>query len=130
MTLFVETSFFCSPWMSVILHSVHIQIINKARGKSGPLFNFDVHDDVRMLADATVEKDEVCNIAQAIFFFLNHADSSLVIAFSHTRARLSSALGTTGPNTSFPLRAGRSITPKWTMGPTESTKMYFTRAVR
>jgi hypothetical protein len=34
-------------------------IVNKARGKSGPLFNFDVHDDVRMLADATVEKDEV-----------------------------------------------------------------------
>ncbi|RSH86534.1 uncharacterized protein EHS24_004801 [Apiotrichum porosum] len=33
-------------------------IINKARGKSGPLFNFDVHDDVRMLADATKEKDE------------------------------------------------------------------------
>jgi len=33
-------------------------IINKARGKSGPLFNFDVHDDVRMLADATIEKDE------------------------------------------------------------------------
>lgn len=34
-------------------------IITKARGKSGPLFNFDVHDDVRMLGDATVEKDEV-----------------------------------------------------------------------
>ncbi|KAH7340764.1 XAP5-domain-containing protein [Rhizoctonia solani] len=33
-------------------------IVNKARGKSGPLFNFDVHDDIRMLADATVEKDE------------------------------------------------------------------------
>ncbi|KAE9409546.1 XAP5-domain-containing protein [Gymnopus androsaceus JB14] len=33
-------------------------IINKARGKSGPLFNFDVHDDVRLLADATKEKDE------------------------------------------------------------------------
>jgi len=33
-------------------------IINKARGKSGPLFNFDVHDDVRLLADATREKDE------------------------------------------------------------------------
>ncbi|KAF9075143.1 XAP5, circadian clock regulator-domain-containing protein [Rhodocollybia butyracea] len=28
-------------------------IINKSRGKSGPLFNFDVHDDVRLLADAT-----------------------------------------------------------------------------
>lgn len=34
-------------------------IINKARGKSGPLFNFDVHDDVRLIQDATVEKDEV-----------------------------------------------------------------------
>jgi len=33
-------------------------IINKARGKSGPLFNLDVHDDVRMVADATIEKDE------------------------------------------------------------------------
>ncbi|KAI9570467.1 XAP5, circadian clock regulator-domain-containing protein [Boletus coccyginus] len=33
-------------------------IVNRARGKSGPLFNFDVHDDVRLLADATKEKDE------------------------------------------------------------------------
>ncbi|XP_068780190.1 protein FAM50A isoform X3 [Struthio camelus] len=33
-------------------------IVTKARGKSGPLFNFDVHDDVRLLSDATVEKDE------------------------------------------------------------------------
>ncbi|KAI8094074.1 FAM50A protein [Thamnidium elegans] len=33
-------------------------IINKARGKSGPLFNFDVHDDVRLINDATIEKDE------------------------------------------------------------------------
>eukprot|EP00744_Colponema_vietnamica_P008012 GILI01011458.1.p1 GENE.GILI01011458.1~~GILI01011458.1.p1 ORF type:complete len:365 (-),score=121.38 GILI01011458.1:430-1488(-) len=33
-------------------------IKNKARGKSGPLFHFDVHDDVRMFHDATVEKDE------------------------------------------------------------------------
>jgi len=33
-------------------------IVNRYRGKSGPLFNFDVHDDVRLLADATVEKDE------------------------------------------------------------------------
>jgi len=33
-------------------------IVNKARGKSGPLFNFDVHDDVRLLADASLEKDE------------------------------------------------------------------------
>eukprot|EP00898_Chlorokybus_atmophyticus_P005292 jgi/Chlat1/5764/Chrsp387S05504 len=33
-------------------------IVNKARGKSGPLFHFDVHDDIRALADATKEKDE------------------------------------------------------------------------
>ncbi|KAM7432947.1 Protein fam50a [Porites harrisoni] len=33
-------------------------IINKARGKSGPLFSFDVHEDVRMISDASVEKDE------------------------------------------------------------------------
>jgi len=33
-------------------------IINKARGKSGPLFSFDVHEDIRLLHDATIEKDE------------------------------------------------------------------------
>lgn len=33
-------------------------IISKARGKSGPLFHFDVHEDVRLLHDATIEKDE------------------------------------------------------------------------
>ncbi|KAJ7172270.1 XAP5, circadian clock regulator-domain-containing protein [Mycena filopes] len=39
-------------------HTFYDFIINKARGKSGPLFNFDVHDDVRLLSDATIEKDE------------------------------------------------------------------------
>eukprot|EP01034_Spumella_vulgaris_P034890 gene34890-43020_t len=33
-------------------------IVTKARGKSGPLFCFDVHEDLRMVNDATVEKDE------------------------------------------------------------------------
>lgn len=33
-------------------------IVTKARGKSGPLFTFDVHDDVRMTSDASVEKEE------------------------------------------------------------------------
>jgi protein FAM50 len=34
-------------------------IVTKARGKSGPLFNFDVHDDVRVgPVDHRVEKDE------------------------------------------------------------------------
>nr|Q28BK4.2 RecName: Full=Protein FAM50A [Xenopus tropicalis]AAI68785.1 LOC734115 protein [Xenopus tropicalis] len=39
-------------------HSFYDFIVTKARGKSGPLFNFDVHEDVRLLSDATVEKDE------------------------------------------------------------------------
>lgn len=39
-------------------HSFYELIINKARGKSGPLFHFDVHEDVRTVADATIEKDE------------------------------------------------------------------------
>lgn len=33
-------------------------ILNKARGKSGPLFSFDVHEDIRMINDASKEKDE------------------------------------------------------------------------
>jgi protein FAM50 len=34
-------------------------IVKRARGKSGPLFNFDVHDDVRVgPSDSRVEKDE------------------------------------------------------------------------
>ena len=33
-------------------------IVKKARGKSGPLFQFDVKDDIRMVNDASVEKEE------------------------------------------------------------------------
>ncbi|KAI8612779.1 XAP-5-like protein [Chytriomyces sp. MP71] len=33
-------------------------IINKVRGKSGPLFAFDVHDDVRLVNDASIETEE------------------------------------------------------------------------
>ncbi|XP_004536065.1 protein FAM50 homolog [Ceratitis capitata] len=39
-------------------YSFYDFIVTKARGKSGPLFQFDVHDDVRMISDATVEKEE------------------------------------------------------------------------
>ena len=42
-------------------YSFYDFIINKARGKSGPLFSFDVHEDVRLVTDANVEKDEVCS---------------------------------------------------------------------
>ena len=34
-------------------------IMTKARGKSGALFSFDVHDDIRLVSDARIEKDEV-----------------------------------------------------------------------
>ena len=33
-------------------------IINKTRGKSGPLFSFDVRDDVRLVSDARVETED------------------------------------------------------------------------
>ncbi|CAG2188422.1 FAM50 [Mytilus edulis] len=33
-------------------------IVTKARGKKWTLFNFDVHEDVRLVSDASVEKDE------------------------------------------------------------------------
>ena len=33
-------------------------ISTKARGKSGPLFHFDVHEDIRTQHDARLEKDE------------------------------------------------------------------------
>ncbi|XP_060520776.1 protein FAM50 homolog [Cylas formicarius] len=33
-------------------------MVTKARGKSGPLFQFDVHDDVRLVSDASIEKEE------------------------------------------------------------------------
>lgn len=44
----------------IIPHTVtfHELIESKARGKSGPLFHFDVHEDVRLVSDAGVEKDE------------------------------------------------------------------------
>ena len=33
-------------------------IVSRAKGKTGPLFNFDVREDVRLKYDATVEKEE------------------------------------------------------------------------
>lgn len=39
-------------------YSFYDLIVTKARGKSGPLFHFDVHDDVRLEGNAKIEKDE------------------------------------------------------------------------
>lgn len=39
-------------------YTFHELIVMRARGKSGPLFSFDVHNDVRLVSDASLEKDE------------------------------------------------------------------------
>eukprot|EP01028_Stygiella_incarcerata_P004702 TRINITY_DN2045_c0_g1_i1.p1 TRINITY_DN2045_c0_g1~~TRINITY_DN2045_c0_g1_i1.p1 ORF type:complete len:341 (-),score=126.55 TRINITY_DN2045_c0_g1_i1:84-1106(-) len=39
-------------------YTFYEMIVTKARGKSGPLFDFGVKDDLRLLADATVEKED------------------------------------------------------------------------
>lgn len=47
------------PACCVQNYSFYDLIVTKARGKSGPLFHFDVHDDVRVTIDTRIEKDEV-----------------------------------------------------------------------
>lgn len=39
-------------------YSFYDFIVSKARGKSGPLFNFDVVDDIRLVSDASKEKQD------------------------------------------------------------------------
>ncbi|XKL62788.1 hypothetical protein PGB90_002621 [Kerria lacca] len=39
-------------------YSFYDFIVTKARGKSGPLFTFDVHDDIRLMNDAAIEKED------------------------------------------------------------------------
>ena len=42
----------------LVLTLLQNSLMLKARGKSGPLFTFDVHDDIRMVHDASVETEE------------------------------------------------------------------------
>lgn len=51
----------CAPcaFLDVQHYTFYDLIVTKARGKSGPLFHFDVHDDVRIVNDSRIEKDEV-----------------------------------------------------------------------
>lgn len=44
---------------------------------SGPLFNFDVHDDIRLVNDATVEKDEVIMSVLCLVYILGKNHTSL-----------------------------------------------------
>ncbi len=71
-------------------------IVNKARGKSGPLFSFDVHDDVRLVNDASVEKDEVSCVRLR-----------QLTAFSRMQGKWWKDHGTTVSSTSSLLQDGR-----------------------
>ena len=42
-------------------------IVKKARGKTGPLIHFDVHEDLRMQSDARIENNESHAGARLLF---------------------------------------------------------------
>ena len=77
-------------------HSFYDFIVNKARGKSGPLFHFDFHDDVRMIADARVERDEshagkVTSLIKLTIIFLE--SSSIPLSSNWPFTRLAASRG-------------------------------------
>lgn len=79
-------------------------IVNKYRGKSGPMFNFDVHEDIRLTHDAAIEKDEVSS--NPFFSDLLFPLDLILTTFLHstrnslTQERSSRGVGTTGTNVS------------------------------
>ena len=98
-------------------YSFYDFIINKARGKSGecliekkkgfqlffvklgPLFSFDVHDDVRLINDASIERDEVSRVCVWVWV----CDCACVcVCLSHMQGRLFFAAGTSATSTSSP----------------------------
>ncbi|GFY94606.1 XAP5 family protein [Actinidia rufa] len=64
-------------------HSFYELIVNKARGKSGPLFHFDVHEDVRTIADATIEKDEA-RVSTVTLILIFQNPSLFIVTLSPT----------------------------------------------
>lgn len=61
--------------------------MNKARGKSGPLFSFDVHEDVRVISDASVEKDEVSYLHITVWFRMDACELGLLFQCDFERFR-------------------------------------------
>ena len=62
-------------------------ISTKARGKSGPLFHFDVHEDIRTQNDARIEKDEShagARVARLSVALAGHECSRCLSAFQDT----------------------------------------------
>ena len=57
--IWIKLFFFIHISAQIIFHNlIFCQdfIVSRARGKSGPLFSFDVREDVRLVNDATIEK--------------------------------------------------------------------------
>lgn len=108
--LFVSPSTFDRSLTSLLPqhYTFYDFIINKYRGKSGPMFSFDVHDDVRLTHDAKVEKDEVRSRTVLLdpppplaILWMELIHEPFVNAHSLTRARSSSEVGTTGTSVRF-----------------------------
>ncbi len=80
-------------------------IATKARGKSGPLFHFDVHEDVRLgPIDTRIEKDgksisyaETCVVRLFVRSKLKRPPSCL--SQNHIQEKLSKDVGTSAINT-------------------------------
>ena len=68
-------------------YSFYDFIVNKARGKSGPLFSFDVHEDVRVISDASVEKDEVSYLHITVWFRMDACELGLLFQCDFERFR-------------------------------------------
>ncbi|ORY37032.1 XAP5 protein [Rhizoclosmatium globosum] len=56
--IFVKEDLIIPHVSSLFSYTFYDFIINKVRGKSGPLFAFDVQEDVRLIGDASVETEE------------------------------------------------------------------------
>ncbi|RYZ84857.1 MAG: hypothetical protein EOP04_17150 [Proteobacteria bacterium] len=80
-------------------------MVNKARGKSGPLFSFDVHDDVRLLHDATKERDEV-----SLHLGMTKRGLLILRFYSRMQEKSWSVHGTSDRNISSPHLDGKCMT--------------------
>ena len=88
-------------------------IVTKARGKSGPLFHFDVHDDIRLTNDVRVEKDE-SHPGKVHFMRSHHLHIAIVAVLTYVNLfsiRLLSGGGMKEINIYSQLRDGRFMIP-------------------
>ena len=72
--MFKNSTCQCSK-MSLFVKFKQCDIFVQARGKSGPLFSFDVRDDIRLVNDASVEKEESHAGPANIFYRLSYTSA-------------------------------------------------------